>query len=368
MKVLMISKACLVGAYQKKLEEIGKFEDVELTVIVPPVWQDAAGPVSLERTYTEGYELLVDPIRFNGHFHTYYFPKLGQRLAALQPDILHIDEEPYNLATWLAWRQARKYQVKSLFFSWQNLHKKYPIPFLMMEGQVLAGVDYALFGNQDAVDVWQGKGYQGPYQVVPQFGVDPEIYTPPVQRDHGRGFIIGAANRRLVPEKGVDLLIRAAAGLPGIWRLHIAGEGPSRPSLTQLARDLGIADKVFFDGPVSSAEMPAYLQHLDVLVLSSRTMPHWKEQFGRILIEAMACGTAVIGANSGEIPNVIGEAGLLFEEDDATGLRRQLLKLMENEALRLQVGRAGRARILENYTQRQIAAQTVAVYRDMVTK
>jgi glycosyltransferase involved in cell wall biosynthesis len=237
-----------------------------------------------------------------------------------------------------------------------------------LEAQVLAGVDYALMGNQDAVEVWQAKGYAGPAKVVPQFGVDPDIYKPPAQRDHGRGFIIGAANRRLVPEKGVDLLIRAAAGLPGIWRLHVAGDGPSRPSLQQLARDVGIADRVFFDGPISSAEMPAYLQQLDVLVLSSRSMPHWKEQFGRILIEAMACETAVIGADSGEIPHVIGEAGLIFAEDDVEALRAQLLRLMQNEAERKALGCRGRERILENYTQQQIAAQTVAVYRDMLAK
>jgi len=299
----------------------------------------------------------------------YYFPKLGERLAAFRPDILHIDEEPYNLSTWLAWRQAQKHRARSLFFSWQNLQKKYPLPFRQMEKQVLAGVDFALMGNQDAVAVWQAKGYDGPYKVIPQFGVDPQIYTPPARRDSdGRGFVIGAANRRLVPEKGVDLLIRAAAGLPGIWRLHIAGDGPSRPALAQLSRDLGIAERVFFDGPVSSAEMPAYLQQLDVLVLSSRALSNWKEQFGRILIEAMACETAVIGANSGEIPNVIGEAGLIFEEDDVVQLRRHLLSLMQNRAMRLEIGRRGRTRILENYTQRQIAAQTVAVYRDMLAK
>src|SRR5262245_36972968 len=102
MKILMLSKACLVGAYQRKLEEIARFDGVELTVIVPPVWLDPAGPVELERAHTRGYRLLVDPIRFNGQFHTYHFPKLKQRLAEIRPDIVHIDEEPYNLATWLA--------------------------------------------------------------------------------------------------------------------------------------------------------------------------------------------------------------------------------------------------------------------------
>ncbi|MCP4362266.1 MAG: glycosyltransferase family 4 protein [Chloroflexi bacterium] len=368
MKVLMISKACLVGVYQTKLEEMAQFDDVDLTVLAPPAWLDASGAVELERSHTEGYQLLVDPIRFNGQFHTYHFPTLKKRLATLQPDILHIDEEPYNLATWLAWRQGRQVGAKTLFFSWQNLEKQYPIPFRQMEKQVLDGVDYAIMGNQEVAQVWRNKGYCGPYQIIPQFGVDPDIFSPPAHRDPGRGFIIGAANRRLVPEKGVDLLLYAAADLPGIWRLHIAGDGPTRPSLEQLARELNIADRVHFDGPISSARMPAYLQQLDVLVLSSRTLPHWKEQFGRVLVEAMACETAVVGACSGEIPHVIGEAGLTFAEDDTDDLRRQLMQLMQVEGLRNEYGRKGRQHVLAQYTQRQIAAQTVAVYRDMIAK
>ena len=365
MKVLMLSKACLVGSYQTKLEAIARHEDVDLTVIVPPVWYDASGPVTLERAHTEGYRLLVDPIRFNGQFHTYYFPKLKQRLSQLQPDVVHIDEEPYNLATWLALHQARRVGAKSLFFSWQNIQRSYPFPFSLLEKQVLAAVDYGLVGNQASAQVWQQKGYHGPLRVIPQFGVDATLFQPPAQRDPGRGFVIGSANRRLVPEKGVDLLLRAAAKLPGIWRLHIAGEGPARPFLQNLAHQLGIADRVQFDGIVTSAQMPAYLQQLDALVLSSRTLPNWKEQFGRVLIEAMACEVAVVGSDSGDIPNVISEAGLIFPEEDEAALHQHLLSLMQSPTLRDELGRNGRNRVLAQYTQQQIAAETVAVYREM---
>ena len=366
MRILMLSKACLVGAYQTKLEAIARHDDVDLVTIVPPFWADSVGTVTLERSHTSGYRLLVDPIRFNGQFHFYYFPQLKKRLAEFQPDIVHIDEEPYNLATWLAWRQAKQIGAKTLFFSWQNLNRSYPFPFRWLEGQVLSGIDYGLMGNQDAVQVWQDKGYHGRFKVIPQFGVDPAQFQPPPQRDKGRGFIIGSANRRLVPEKGVDVLLHAAAQLPGIWRLHIAGEGPERPALEQLAAQLGIADRVQFDGVVGSDNMAAYLGQLDVLVLASRTLPNWKEQFGRVLVEAMACETAVVGSQSGEIPNVIGEAGLTFPEDNVDALKNHLLHLMQSETLRDELGRQGRQRVLEQYTQSQIADQTVSVYRELI--
>ena len=368
MRVLMLSKALLVGAYQSKLAAIARHEDVDLLAVVPPSWDDPAGPVTLERVPAAGYRLLVDPIRFNGNFHLHYYPRLKQRLAEFRPDVVHIDEEPYNLATWLAMRQAQAVGAKTLFFSWQNINRRYPPPFRQWEQQVLAGVDYALMGNSEAARVWQAKGYAGPYQIIPQFGIDPDFFQPPPQRDHGRSFVIGSANRRLVAEKGDDLLLRAAAKLPGVWRLHIAGNGPNRPYLEQLAQELGIRERVQFDGAVSSAQMPAYLGQMDVLVLASRTLPNWKEQFGRVLVEAMACETAVIGANSGEIPQVIGDAGLIFPEDDVDALQAHLQRLLQSPTLRDELGKVGRQRVLQRYTQTQIAEQTVSVYRDMVSK
>ncbi|MCA9982249.1 MAG: glycosyltransferase family 4 protein, partial [Anaerolineales bacterium] len=359
----MVSKACLVGTYQTKLEQIGQQEDVELAVVVPPVWLDPAGPVRLERAHTAGYTLWVDPIRFNGQYHFHYYPKLSQRIAQFKPDIVHMDEEPYNLATFMGVRQARAAGAKTLFFTWQNLYRRYPIPFRWLESYVLNHVDYALMGNQAAVEVFRRKGYAAdkPHKVIPQFGVAEALFVPPPHgRDPNRSVIIGAAGR-LVPEKGLDILLQAVARLAGNWRLHLAGDGPARPSLEKLAHDLGIRERVFFDGALPSTEMPTYLSQLDILVLPSRTRPNWQEQFGRILVEAMACETAVVGSETGEIPHVIGEAGLTFPEGDVTALHAHLQNLIQQPHWRQELGRAGRARVLANYTQGQIATQTTAV-------
>ena len=106
MKVVMISKALVVGAYQRKLEEIARQPDVELACIVPPAWRQDGRELRLERAHTAGYDLIVEPIRWNGSFHLFYFPGLGKQLARLAPDVVHVDEEPYNLATFLSTRLA----------------------------------------------------------------------------------------------------------------------------------------------------------------------------------------------------------------------------------------------------------------------
>jgi glycosyltransferase involved in cell wall biosynthesis len=360
MRVLMISKACIVGAYQKKLEELARLPGIELTVVVPPYWRDERGVLELERQYITGYELVVEPMALNGHFHLHYYPGLGKQIRRVHPDLVHIDEEPYNLATVHALRLARRAGARSIFFSWQNIQRRYPPPFNLMERYVLNHVDQAIVGNQEAIRVWRAKGYKGPVALIPQFGVDPEIFKPAF-RAAGRGFIVGYVGR-LVEEKGVDLILEALAGLQGVWRAYVLGSGPEREALQVQVRRLGLVDRVSFDDWIPSAQMPAYYRQLDALVLPSRTRPNWKEQFGRTLVEAMACGVPVIGSDCGEIPNVIGEAGLIFPEGRIDTLRSYLTQLLHDPDLRADLARRGRERVLACYTQAEVAAQTYQVY------
>jgi glycosyltransferase involved in cell wall biosynthesis len=365
MRVLMISKACLVGAYQRKLEEIACFPDVELMVAVQSSWYDGSRVVRLERAHTAGYELVVEPIAFNGNFHLHFYPRLRQRLRAFAPDIVHVDEEPYNFATFHALRLARRSGARVLWFTWQNLNRRYTFPFRLIERYNLRHADYGIAGSAGAAKVWREKGYTGPLAVIPQFGVDPDIFVPRSgERDPARGFLIGYVGR-LVPEKGVDLLLEAVVGLPGVWRLAIVGSGPELNRLELLARRLELADRISFEGEISSLRMPVFYRELDALVVPSRSRPNWVEQFGRILIEAMACGVPVVGSDCGEIPNVVGNAGLIFPEENAGALREHLMRLMREADLWANLARRGRERVLAHFTQAQVAAQTVAVYREM---
>lgn len=363
MRVLMLSKACIVGIYQRKLEAIAQL-GIELLVLVPPSWKDERGETRLERAYTRGYRLEVTPIRFNGNFHLHHYPRLAADIHAFRPDIVHIDEEPYNLATWQALYHARRAGAKSLFFSWQNIDRRYPPPFRWGESWVLKNVDYALMGTDSAAQVWRAKGYTGPYRVVPQFGVDPDLFAPqPPAAD--RPFTMGYFGR-LVEEKGIHHLLEAVAQLEGDWRLNIIGDGPQRSSLEAQAARLNINQRIRWQPLLPSAEMPAQYAALDAYVLPSLTRPNWKEQFGRVLTEAMASGVPVIGSDSGAIPDVIGEAGLIFPEGDVNTLMAHLRRLQTDPALRENLARLGRDRTLAHFTHQRIAQATITVYGDML--
>ncbi|MEZ4732571.1 MAG: glycosyltransferase [Caldilineaceae bacterium] len=368
----MVSKALVVGAYQRKAEEIARL-GVDLTVLVPPSWRDSRGQQSATARYTDGYKFQIIPVRFNGHFHFHYYPTLRRELQRLRPAILHMDEEPYNLATWLALRAGARCGAVSTFFTWQNLAKRYPPPFRWFEQAVYRQTPIALAGNREARTVLQRKGFTGDIAVIPQFGVDPNLFTPAPANNRnwstveqpGQSILhIGYAGG-LVTEKGVDLLVRACAQLQGAWTLQVAGSGAEAENLRQLASTLGIAERVHFQPHIASTEMPAFYRSLDLLVLPSRTMPNWKEQFGRVLVEAMACTVPVVGSDSGEIPHVIGEAGLIFPEGDVAALTQQLQHLSDQPAERRRLGEAGRQRVLQQFTMQQIAAQTVQVYEKL---
>lgn len=373
LRVLMVSKACVAGAYQKKLEELARAPDIELAVVVPPSWREAGHTQPLERAHTAGYELSVEPLAFNGHHHIHFYPLIHRQFQRVRPHLVHIDEEPYNLVTFHLLWLAQLAGARTIFFTWQNLARRYPPPFSLMERYVLAHADAAIAGNHEAAMVLRGKGYRGPIEIIPQFGVDPALFCPAGQiapEPGDRPFTVGYAGR-LVEQKGVLVLLeafaRALRQLPAgtAWRLALAGSGPLQADIQRRARELGIAHLVELVRHLPSMAMPDFLRSLDVLVLPSLTRPNWKEQFGRVLIEAMACGVPVLGSASGEIPRIIGDAGLTFPEGEAGLLAERLLWLYRYPAERRRMSGRGRARVLERYTHVCVAARTLEFYRQL---
>jgi glycosyltransferase involved in cell wall biosynthesis len=109
-------------------------------------------------------------------------------------------------------------------------------------------------------------------------------------------------------------------------------------------------------------ELPEVMSGLDVLLLPSRTTARWKEQFGRVIIEAHACRTPVIGSDSGAIPGVIREGGLVVPEQNPAALAGAIRKLLGNPALREAMGAAGLRQVEGAYSWQRVAAQMRSIY------
>jgi glycosyltransferase involved in cell wall biosynthesis len=362
MRLLMLSKALVHGAYQRKCEEIAALPGIELTVAAPKSWREPrVGEQRLERRYTAGYRLEALPIRANGRHHLHHYPTLDRLVAAVRPDVFHVDEEAFNLATFLAFRAGVRAGARCCFFNWANVDRFYPPPFNLFERYVFRHAAHGIAGNREAAAIVRKHGYTGPLSILPQFGVDPHLFAPREPRAADARFVVGYLGR-LVPEKGVLDLLDALSQLPDTIALRIVGDGVLRPQIVSRAAQLGIAARIEFAPMVGSAQMPAELRKLDALALPSRTLPNWKEQFGRILIEAMSCGVPVVGSSSGEIPHVIGDAGVIFPEGDAAALAAALRRLAGDTGEWQEFARRGRARALAHYTQAALARDYHAIY------
>lgn len=358
----MVSKACVVGTYQRKLEELAALPGIELTLVVPPEWRERSRVLRYEPLFRRGYQTVVLPMALNGHYHMHFYRGLAAVVRAVRPDLIHVDEEPADLVALQCVALAGR--ARLVFFTWQNLLRPLPPPFSLIQRHTFARSSLALCGNAAAIHVLRSKGYRGLVRLVPQFGFDEELFRfRPKDYRSSRPLLIGAAGR-LVPEKGFDLLLAAVAEQPDRWRVEIAGDGPEGQALRRLTARLGIADRVQLLGQCSSVDMPDLYARWDVVVAPSRTRPNWKEQFGRSVAEAMSCGTPAVVSRSGELPNVVGGGGLVFEEGNATDLRACLVRLAESIDLRRSLALAGRQRVLEQYTQRAIAQNTRAAYCD----
>ena len=364
MRVLLVSKACVVGPYQKKLEAIASHQGVELRAVVPPYWKTEGGRLELRRMHEGGYELRVRRALFNGRFHLHFYPALGAEIAEFRPDLVHMDEEPYNLATAHGVLAGRRRGALCLFFSWQNLLRRYPPPFSWFERLCYRECS-AIAGSADAASVLRLKGFRGALAEIPQFGVDPGLFSPAPSLRVGLPFTVGFAGR-LVEEKGLEVLLKSFSSLGGNTQLRIAGSGPRRAWIQSYVARHRLFDRVRLEGHVAPEAMPDFMRSLDVLVMPSLVTPHWVEQFGRSLVEAMSCEVPVVASRSGEMPNVVGDCGLLTPPGDVEGLASALESLRADPEGRREYGRRGRRRVLERYTHERIAADTVGFYRRIV--
>ena len=364
MKVLLISKALVSGPYQKKLEELALEPDIELRAVAPPYWRTGRMRQKLRRLHVKGYELRVRRALFNGRFHVHFFPGLAREIKEFDPDLVHVDEEPYNLATAHAIRLARRANARCVFFAWQNLNRRYLPPFSWFERYSYRNAA-AIAGTEAALDVLSAKGFAGPAAVIPQFGVDPETFRPSASDQNDRPFTVGFVGR-LIEAKGLRTLLPAFERLGGRERLSIAGDGPLAGWIRKYAAGRGLSDRVELPGHIAPEDIPGFLRSVDVLALPSIPTPRWVEQFGRSLIEAMACEVPVIGSESGEIPNVIGDAGILVPPDDVDALAAALTSLRDDISRRRALGKKGRQRVLSRFTHSRIAAATAGFYRTLM--
>jgi glycosyltransferase involved in cell wall biosynthesis len=287
------------------------------------------------------------------------------------PDLIHVesDVETTGTAQVVLARLLAAPQSKLVLYSWQNVYRKRKAYVRWLVRFVLSNADHICCANQEAIEVLRAQNYTGDATVTPLAGCDRRYFYPPpaetvTPRRTALPLVVGYVGR-LVPEKGVDTLLDAVARMPLSISLLIVGDGPLRPVLAAQAASLGLSERCKFVGHVPTGALREFMWQMDILVLPSRTTPQWKEQYGRVLIEAMGCRVAVVGSDSGAIPEVIGTAGFVFPEGDVTALAALLTRLVQNPALRLDAGERGLQLVEQRFTVECVSSRLLDVWLDV---
>ncbi|MEH1016007.1 glycosyltransferase family 4 protein [Micromonospora sp. CPCC 206060] len=299
----------------------------------------------------------------------------GHPARALRPDVVHVIGEAADPSTWPALRWRNRYWPGTpvTLYPAQNVVPRFPSPFPLYERYAYQQVNHAFPAIPTALEVLRTRGYRGPATIVP-LGVDTGLFTPsPVPRPANRRFTAGFVGP-LAPHTGVSDLLAAAERIDCDVLLLVDG-----PLGAQVTLDAARRPGRIHRQPWSShTELPDLLARMDVLVVPAieavqrRVLP-WMglplgEQFGRVLVEAMACGIPVIGSDVGGIPYVVGPAGLTFPAGDVTALAAQLARLRDDPRLARDLATAGVARATGEFCWPRIAASLSAVWRQLAQR
>ena len=379
MRVLRVAHHAVVSAWRARERAlIAKGHEVRL--LSARAWNEGGRLVTLE----PGADTFVEGARTWGRHPNgfLYSPLALWRALGERSDVIDIHEEPYAFATAqvLATRWLRRVRTPYLLYSAQNVDKRYPWPVRSWERSALRGAAGAYVCNTEAGRILRAKGLRGPVRLVP-LGVDLAELSPVDRRPPGDHVTVGYVGR-LEAHKGVDVLLHAVALDPGLT-LIISGDGPERDHLGALARTLGCHDRVTFAGFAQGPELTDRYRAIDVLAVPSLDTPGWREQFGRVAVEAMACGTPVVATAVGGIPEIVvdGETGLLvaIEADPrdpsgtpvdptrvASDLACAIDELVSDPGRAAAMGMAGRRRAIDRFSWAEVAGRTEELYRSLL--
>ncbi|MFX1552327.1 MAG: glycosyltransferase family 4 protein [Promethearchaeota archaeon] len=361
------------------MEAIGKYPNVELTLLVPKHWVQFNERVFLEKDSDFHYRIIpIQPITWGVKENatrnvTHIYPGTREVLRRLEPDIIELWEEPFSAVTahMIFWAKRTIPRAKIIFFSAQNILKKYPPPFSIFEKYTYKNAYYAFLMSDNVASVLRKKGYGGGYRVLP-LGVATDVFckkdVSPLKEKLGlRDFVVGFVGK-ITRQKGILNLIRAVSVINGKIQLLIIGNGDLKEEVRHLIKVSGLEKRSILMEAVSHSQVPSYLNCMDALVVPSISLSNVREQFGRVIIEGMACEVPVIGSDSGEIPVTIGSAGLIFKEGDVADLRDKIEALIKNRSLRAMLAEKGRKMVLDKFSWKVIAKKQHQVYTELMNR
>ena len=381
-------KQYVVDINCEKLRALSHLEDnIQVTVVVPQKWQPGGVQNKIiETKYVEEKNFCIVPVSnfSQNHQGLLTFGKdIISLLQEFKPHIIQVEQGSRGLAytQMIILNKILGLRAKNVFFTWWNIPYDLKFPISLLEQYNLHHSHGVIAGNQDGVDILTQRGYTGSIKVIPQLGVDENLFKPQNQKKlaselgiNSEDFVVGFVGRFVI-EKGILSLLKALAKISNKpWKLLLLGRGDLQSNIYKFAAENSFQERLIIVESVPHNQVYRYINLMNTLVLPSETTYNlknltsigWKEQFGHVLIEAMACKVPVIGSDSGEIPHVIDDAGLIFPEGDALALANGLSTLMSNSEIAQKFAKSGYERVIHEYTNKALAQEQLKFYQQLL--
>lgn len=377
-RVLAIGHSYVVAENRALIREVARDPQLEITVAAPTAFRSGLGPIELQpEPAGSRLELKALGARLTQWTQIFAYDRRSLEMLIEKGafDVVHAWEEPYIYAGYQIVRALSRSNAAFCFRTAQNIDKRYPFPFSRFERAARERAQGWIAGGNLVFEAMVRRGYSKERGRLITLAVDLEAFKPLAQdrkqtvaRELGLLPPIVAYVGRLTRAKGIDLMMRAMDAVGGAtpWSLLVMGAGPMEAELRNWAAARGRSDRVQVR-LVPHRDVPAYLGAADVLLAPSQSGPRWREQFGRMVIEAFACGVPVLGSDSGEIPFVVGDAGRVLSENDVDSWAKAIAEVLGSAELRAVMARRGLERV-QDYSVAAVAQQYSAYYRQLADR
>lgn len=391
MNVLVVSHTYISAINRNKWRELGKrYPDVNLTVVIPKEWPTTIFHHKISQdTLDKENNGNVAFIALNSFFHGnevryFYNPlQLIKVLRTAKPDIIHVEQGAKALSYFQCILIAKLLRLspKFIFFTWINWAvpktRSHKFFWNHIEHFNLKHSHGAITGNNEAQQLLMAENFTKPITILPQLGIDQSIFYPQKQeyRNENWGPIKAHEQKiilfvgRLVPEKGIFHLLNAFVQLKPYhqdWRLIFVGDGSAKGTLLNVIKNLNTSD-IECKPACSHHDVAEIMRKASIFVLPSYDTQVWKEQFGHVLIEAMACGIPILTTNAGAIPEVVGSTAIICKQNNIKDLKEQLHLLITQEETRAQLANRGLEYVKDNFTHAAITDATYRFWHNMIT-
>ena len=349
MKLAVVSHACVLTVNRAAYRELAA-GGIDVHIVAPDHIVSDGRSVACEPRGNDDPPLTR--LRLRGtNARVYRFEGLLRAMESIRPDVIYLENDPLSLMAVELGTWARARRARLLCLSCENLDfgirasiarrgraKGALLGMSKMALLVAArpNVSHVFAINSDGAALFRRYGFRSVSQTP--LGFDPALFKPDedarreVRSTLGWQGPIVAYFGRLVPEKGAHLLVEALAGLQDLeWRFLLDRFSPQSTGYPARVRAMidaaGIGDRVLYVD-ADHHEVGRYMAAADIVAVPSVSTEFWREQYGRVAVEAMACGALVMAARTGALPDLVGDGGLLFRESDVTELSQLLRSVL----------------------------------------